>query len=80
MEKDLLQKFIYESTNVFISKEIRKIIVEREQNLSVAPVLFANPNDPPKDANLNQIDKEKFKEFYLTGQMIQKDFLHFETV
>ena len=30
MEKELLKKFMYESTNQFIAKEIRKIIQERE--------------------------------------------------
>jgi len=53
MQKELMKKFIYESTNQFVSNEIWKIIVEWEINLSVAPMLYANPNDPPKDANLN---------------------------
>ena len=47
MSKELLKKFVYESTNDFVSKEIRKIVHEREMNLSVAPMLMASPNDPP---------------------------------
>ena len=53
MMKDLLKKFVYESTNDFISKEIWMIIHEWELNLAVAPLLIANPNDPPENTRLD---------------------------
>ena len=77
MERELLQKFLHESINSFLSTEVRKVVKEWEKNYSTSPMLLAYPGDPPKGANLNQISKEGFKDFMTIGYHIQRDFLHF---